>query len=263
MCRLLGVVASRPAALSELAGEDLGPFTKLACDHPDGWGIASVGPTGQLTIAKEPGPADRSVLFDQLTGTTVTDAAMLHIRLASPGFPNTRANTHPFGDIRVAFAHNGYFAPSGVLGAATGPGPAERLDTARRPTDSEQFYQAIRGHMADGMPPAKAIAETAATIRALAAECVSLNCLMLTPQALYAYAYHDPESEVMRRRGAGFFDLHYRIEPGRVMVASAGWPRPSDRWSLLPQCGTMEIRRADLTVIWHPQERAEAGPPVG
>ncbi len=117
--------------------------------------------------------------------------------------------------------------------------------------------------MADGVPPATAIAETAAAIRAVANECVSLNCLMLTPRALYAYAYHDPDSEVVRRRGAEFFDLHYRIEPGRVMIASVGWPRPRDRWALLPQRGTMEIRRADLTVIWHPQDRAKASPSAG
>ncbi len=40
MCRLLGVVAGRPAPLSELLADELDAFVEQACEHGDGWGIS-------------------------------------------------------------------------------------------------------------------------------------------------------------------------------------------------------------------------------
>jgi predicted glutamine amidotransferase len=248
MCRLMGVVSSRRAALSELLTDEIKPFTALACDHPDGWGIAHVDPTDRVVTVKEPTPAHLSDTYARFVDCTVTDAALLHIRLASPSLAVTHGNTHPFGDAEAAFAHNGYFAPADALDALIGD---DLLATAGGGTDSERYYLAIRRRIDDGVEPAKAITWAAATIRAVTSTWVSLNCLYLTADALYAYADHDPESEVIGRRGPTFFDLGFRAEPDRVIVASRGSARPVDRWQTLPARRVMEIRRRDVPRILH------------
>jgi predicted glutamine amidotransferase len=247
VCRLLGVVASRRDPLPKLLADDLAPFVDLACEHPDGWGISHIDHADRVVIGKGRGRADKSGRFGRLVAGAVTDAAMLHLRLASDKMPVTSANTHPFGDARGAFAHNGYFAPADAPDATLGPG----LTAAQGDTDSERFYLAIRRGIDSVMAPAKAISTAAAGIRARATKCVSLNCLFLTPSALYAYADHDPNSEVIQRRGPRFFDLSYRVEPGQIVVASEGWPQPADQWIRLPERQVLEIRRHDLRVIIH------------
>lgn len=247
MCRLLGVVATRRDPLRELLTDDLAPFVDLACEHPDGWGIGHVDCADRVAIEKGSARADQSARFSRLAAGTVTDAAILHMRLASDKMPVTSVNTHPFGDADGAFAHNGYFAPADALNAMLGPG----LAAARGDTDSERYYLAIRRRIDNGMAPATAISVAAADIRAKATKCVSLNCLFLTPRALYAYADHDPGSEVIRRRGPRYFDLRYRVEPGRIVVASEGWPQPVDRWLPLPGRRVLEIPRQDPRIILH------------
>src|ERR1700722_5524182 len=98
MCRLLGVVAAKPAALSELLATELKPFAGLSCEHADGWGISYIDPHGQVITTKEPMSALRSSVFRELVDRVVTRAAILHLRLGSPEFAATMANTHPFGD---------------------------------------------------------------------------------------------------------------------------------------------------------------------
>lgn len=243
MCRLLGIVASRRAALSELLADDLDRFLALACEHGDGWGLAYPDPTDDLVLAKEPLPADRSSRFRPLVDCCVTDAALLHLRLASPRFPVTPGNTHPFGDERIAFAHNGFFSPPGVLDELIGP---DLLAAAEGGTDSERFYRAVRRRVDKGQDPAAALVECAADVRALADEYASLNCLLLTRDALYAYADHDPHSEVVTRRGHDFFDLCYRVDEDRVVVGSTGWPQPEPRWTRLEQRHVLRIDRRTL-----------------
>jgi predicted glutamine amidotransferase len=247
VCRLLGVIATRRDPLRELLADDLAPFVDLACEHPDGWGIGHIDSVGRVAIAKGPARADQSARFSRLAAETVTDAAILHLRLASANMRIAGVNTHPFGDASGAFAHNGYFTPADALDALLGPG----VISAQGDTDSERYYLAIRRGIDNGMAPATAISVAAAEIRARATKWVSLNCLFLTPRALYAYADHDPGSEVSRRRGPRFFDLRCRVEQDRIVVASEGWPQPADRWLPLPERRVVEIPRHDPQIILH------------
>ncbi|BBA96955.1 hypothetical protein RVR_2489 [Actinacidiphila reveromycinica] len=181
MCRMLGVVAAARAPLSTLIADDLDPYLGLACEHNNGWGIATVSETHTVTTAKEHERADLSPEFARVVRKTVTDAAVLHLRLASPHIPVTHGNTHLFGDERIAFAHYGGFRPPTCLDSFLGP---EALATTQGDTDSERFYLAVRRRIDDGMRPEKAIAATAADIHAVADQYASLNCLLLTPDAL-------------------------------------------------------------------------------
>ncbi|MFI5679922.1 class II glutamine amidotransferase [Streptomyces cellulosae] len=248
MCRLLGVVTREPVPLKESLAEDLAPFLAMACEHCDGWGIASVTPDATVASVKEPVRADTSDRFERTVSELTTDAALLHLRMASPQFPVVLGNTHPFGDQRMAFAHNGDFSPADCLDPVIG---GELLTTAEGDTDSERFYLGIRLRIDDGMEPPKAMAAAAADIRALAPGFASLNCLLLTPDALYAYTSHDPHSDVIRRRGAGYFALSYRTDADAVVIASTGWSQNPPTWSALPEGHVLEVRRGDLATVVH------------
>jgi predicted glutamine amidotransferase len=239
MCRLLGVVAASPAPLPELLNGDLEPFIELACEHSDGWGISFIDGTGQVITAKEPVSALLSWTFRPLVERIVTSAAILHLRLRSPGSPRVLENTHPFATAERAFAHNGQFRPVDILDKSLSVGVAE----AQGDTDSERYYLAVRDRILAGEAPGNAIAAAAASVRSCAAAWESANCLLLTPAGVCAYADHSAGSEAIKRRGPEYFDLRYRTEPGRVIIASTGWPGPGASWTRLPDRRALVIGR--------------------
>ncbi|MFE3857311.1 class II glutamine amidotransferase [Streptomyces griseorubiginosus] len=248
MCRLLGVVSRAPLPLAAALGELAAPFTELSREHADGWGIAAWpgrggdGPRVVKGIARAAG--DR--LWDDALGGTPADAAVLHLRMASPGLPVVPGNTHPFTAGGLAFAHNGFFSPYDALDGLIDPG---LLSGAGGGTDSERFFLRVLTLLRD-KGPVDALAQAAEDIRARTSF-ASLNCLLLTREALYAYADEDPESEVSRRRGPDFFRLRYRADGERVVVASSGVPQPDGAWSVLPYRRVLEVRRGDLGVRVH------------
>lgn len=248
MCRLMGVVAREPARLRDLFAEDLEPFLAMACEHSHGWGTASITPRGTVGSYKEPVRADQSGMLEIALDGRTTDASLLHLRMASPLLPIVRENTHPFGDERMAFIHNGYFIPITSIDNLIGE---QLLETVEGDTDSERFYLAIRRRIEDGMEPPKAIASVAADIQAAVTSFASLNCMLLTTEALYAYTAHDPESEVISRRGETFFSLNYRRDADKVLIASTGWPQDPPRWTTLPEGHVLEVRRGDLSTVVH------------
>ncbi|GAA4806728.1 class II glutamine amidotransferase [Streptomyces ziwulingensis] len=249
MCRLIGAVSRQPAAVRDLYADDLAPFLDLAEEHGDGWGLAVRVPNGTVQAVKEPERAHDGLRLRSLLDTSTTDAALLHLRMASPGLPVSAANTHPFGDREMAFAHNGDFAPVGVLDTVIGP---DLLATADGETDSERFYLAVRRRTDDGLDPVKALIQAADDIRSSADRFASLNCLLLTAAGLYAYTEHDPRSEVISRRGEGYFGLHYRTTPdGRAVVASTGWAQPGPEWSALPERHVLEMTPGTLNLTVH------------
>ncbi|MFB7780981.1 class II glutamine amidotransferase [Streptomyces bauhiniae] len=248
MCRLIGAVSRHPDTIRDLFADDLEPFLDLACEHGDGWGMAVRTPDATVESVKEPEPAYGERLRP-LLDTSTTDAVLLHLRMASPGFPVSGSNTHPFGDSDMAFAHNGDFSPADALDEVIG---SDLLASAGGETDSERFYLAVRRRVDDGVDPAKAIIQAAQDIRALASRFVSLNCLLLTAGGLYAYTEHDPHSEVIGRRGAGYFGLRYRTtEDGRVIVASTGWHQPEPEWEALPERHVLELTPGSLARTVH------------
>ncbi|KPI09170.1 putative glutamine amidotransferase type 2 [Actinobacteria bacterium OK074] len=255
MCRLLGVVTRAPMPLDAALDGLVAPFTELSCEHADGWGIAARGPgAGPLVVKDTVRAVDSPAWRATLTGT-VTDAALLHLRLASPGLPVVPGNTHPFAVGALAFAHNGYFSPYDALDELIAP---DLLAGAVGDTDSERYFLRLLTLLREE-DPVDAVAHAAADIRSRATF-ASLNCLLLTEQALYAYADEDPGSEVSRRRGPDFFRLRYRIDGDRVVVGSSGLPQPGESWTVLPYREVLEIRRADLRVSRHQVHAASPQP---
>ncbi|WP_030615701.1 class II glutamine amidotransferase [Streptomyces fulvoviolaceus] len=248
MCRLLGVVTPAPIPLAAALDDLAAPFTDLSREHRDGWGIAAwPGQGAGPRILKDTNSAAGDRRWDEALTGTRTDAALLHLRLASPDLPVVPGNTHPFTAGTLSFAHNGYFSPYDALDGLI---DADLLAGAAGSTDSERFFLRVLTLLRDE-DPVDALAHAAADIRARAASFASLNCLLLTEQALYAYSDEDPDSEVSRRRGPDFFRLRYRADGDRVVVASSGVPQPDADWSVLPYRQVLEISRADLRVSVH------------
>ena len=247
MCRLLGVVSRTDAPIVDLVPDELPRFLGLSAEHDDGWGIGWVTADGRVDVRKEPTQASEDTRFAAAAASTVADVALLHIRQASPGMPLTTANTHPFLADGLCFAHNGYAWPTETLDALMGESAAPQ---AAGDTDSERYLSLVRASLRTRNTP-DALRHTAGLI-ADRASTTSLNCLLLTPTALFALAWWhaptiraQPDDETERD-----YRLWYRLDTGRVVVASAGVHGAGD-WQELAHEHVLEIRRDTLETTLH------------
>lgn len=245
MCRLLGVLSATPRNLTEQLGADLSRFAELSRTHCDGWGIAYWNAEDELITAKHPEPAQGSERFAAAVQAAHTDAALLHLRKASKNMANLMDNTHPFVAGSLAFAHNGYLAPLSALDELVS-------EVSGRPsvggTDSERYFNLVLAGLRDE-GPVQALHQAAELI-AEAAEVVSLNCLLLTHDALYASARYDERVILARGEEVDNYELRYRITPDHVAVASSGWSQPAP-WAPLRNGEVLEVRRRDLRALVH------------
>ena len=246
MCRLLGLLSASPGNLAEQLGTDLDRFAALSQTHCDGWGIAYWNTEDELVTAKHPEPAGNSERFRAAVEAAHTDAALLHLRKASKNMANVPDNTHPFVAGSLAFAHNGYLSPLSALDDLV-------AEVGGRPsvggTDTERYFNLVLASLRGG-GPVQALHQ-AADLIAGAAEVVSLNCLLLTPDALYASARYDEKVVLARGEELANYELRYRVTPDHVAVASSGWPQPAP-WAPLRNGEILEVRRRDLRTSVHP-----------
>jgi predicted glutamine amidotransferase len=247
MCRLLGVVSRAAAPLTETLSGDLEPFAALSSIHCDGWGIAHWDDDDDVVVAKSPEAALGSEDFWTSAKQADTDAAMLHLRKASPGMTPNPLNTHPFVAGGVAFAHNGHFTPlepvQDQLEAVGGRVPDGD-------TDSERYFGLVLAAMRD-VGPVEALRSTARRITDLTDQLVSLNALLLTRQALYAFAFWDPTAPRSIESGTASYELMFRVAPDAVTVASDGWEPPGPQWERIYNGMVLEVSREDLRVTVH------------
>ena len=256
MCRLLGWASSRPTSLLDLLGEEeLDEFTELSCKHADGWGLARSTRRG-VEVRKAPEAARSSAEFAQRARYGSADLGMAHLRWATLGLDVRTENTHPFGTRRVAFAHNGSINPPESLDPLL-TRRARRQRTGD--TDSERFFLAVLSRMQDGATPGDALAGTVAEIAATRSF-TSLNCLLLTRDALYAVSRVNTEAvSTLEGRiadeGPDYYDLRYRVTDDAVVVASSGWGRD---WAELADGELLTVQRGTLAVSVTPIEEYAA-----
>ena len=238
MCRLLGWASRMPTTLAGLLGDDeLAEFTALSALHADGWGVARSTGRG-VAVRREPTAARTSGRFARQATRRRGDLGLAHLRRATLGLPVGAENTHPFTDGRVAFAHNGSISPPAALDALVPAGTAVRR---RGSTDSERYFLAVLARLRDGVPPGEALRSTADDIAATA-EFTSLNCLLLTPESLYAFCRVNPHGPI-EDDDPEYYTLRYRTAPDAVLVSSSGWGRG---WSDLADGDLLVVRRRTL-----------------
>jgi predicted glutamine amidotransferase len=189
----------------------------------------------------------------------VTAAAQIgHLRLASPGLPVGRMNTHPFLGDGIAFAHNGSLLPADrIEDLLDEPVRADLTGT----TDSERYFALVR-QLRTARPDAdlpSAMREAAALLRARFPS-GSLNALALDGEHLVVVHANpravapDELAELFQR--AGLPDEHNetygvmrlaRAHDGGVLVCSTGVLGRG--WEALPPESVTTIRLRDLSIV--------------
>ena len=251
MCRLLGWASRVPTSLLDLLGErDLDAFTELSCKHADGWGLARSTASG-VEVRKRADAARTSREFADRARRGSADLGLAHLRWATLGLDVRAENTHPFTDGRLAFAHNGSVVPPGSVDRLIAP---ELRALRRGDTDSERFFLAVLSRLAEGAGPGDALAGTVADLAATGAF-TSLNCLLLTPGALYAVSRVNPDADLEFDEGPDYYDLRYRITDSAVVVASSGW---GSEWEELANGDLLVVERGTLEVTVAPIEELVA-----
>jgi len=138
MCRLLGVVSSRPVDHRTLLAERPRSLAALGEEHRDGWGLAAAS-GGRWRIHKGTRPASRDARFRERALGMRGEILVSHVRKRTVG-PVRRTNAHPFSRGRWVFAHNGTIEDRAWIATRTSP---ERAAEIRGDTDSEAFFAFI------------------------------------------------------------------------------------------------------------------------
>lgn len=239
MCRLLGSVSRSPVTVDQVLGEERASFVALAARHGDGWGHAFSEHSGHLQVRKATGSARASADFAQLTADQRASAALTHLRWATLGLGVSSDNTHPFTDGSLAFAHNGSINPPHSIDPLIS---AHLAGLRRGETDSERYFLAVLSRLREGRGEVDALVTTVADLVALPGAAMSLNCLLLSPRALYAVCSHDPESY----EEPDYYPLLYRADADTVVVASTGWTDRSG-WTILGNGQLLVVDRETLS----------------
>ena len=236
MCRLLGYVAACDKVPADALADVLPAYTALSVHHCDGWGVAWRTPNGVRAV-RQPVAAKDSAQYARVVERTRTDAAALHLRMATKGSTVGAENTHPFVRDGLAFTHNGFVGPIRQLEPFVDPGLRPQGST-----DSEWYFLAVLTAMRHGLSVAEALGETARRLLALDAS-FSANATLLTPDALYSVCAWAPE-RLPEDRDASYFALRYRVGPDAVVVGSNELPQ--DGWSTLPTGAVLRVERGSL-----------------
>lgn len=246
MCRLLAYIARQPVIAEQVLEDTLAALVEVSHLHADGWGLAWYDEQGHLRYARAPGPAHGSAEFSSRATSICSDALIAHVRWATPGFALCMENTHPFTCEQLAFAHNGAVAPNDGLEALIAPYLRERI---KGTTDSERYFLALLS-VFEKTSPVEAFRLHLNTLRQhLQSTC--LNCLLLTPEALYAACDFDPNAP-LAQQDPNYFNLHYRTTPEAVVVASTGLDRGRETdWQTLKNGQLLVVERGTLKTTIH------------
>ena len=247
MCRLLAYVSTSPRTLVQMLGEDgLQEFTELSCLHGDGWGAARIDDSG-ISVETVPAAARTSEEFSAMAHGSPADRCLVHLRWATLGLPVTAANTHPFTDGAVAFAHNGSIEPVLALEELIDP---DRRSQLHGDTDSERYFQALLSRIPVEDPSiddiVTAYADTLSSITS-SFTYSSLNSVLLTPDHLVVACCFDTVAEATMGE-PDYFRLHYVVTDESVLVSSSGW---GTGWAIVPNDHLMVINRTTLATSLH------------
>ncbi len=241
MCRLLGIVSSRPTDFRTLLAERPRCLATLGEEHRDGWGIAAWS-DGRWRLHKGTRPASRDARFRERALELRGEVLVSHVRKATIGRVAT-ANSHPFARGRWVFAHNGTIQDLAWVRAGVS---SARAAEVRGDTDSELFFAFLLTRLDDaGLAHAPASPATDAVVAEAAAACRardgfgSLNFLLSDGESCYAHRFGRSlwaldrgavEAPAMRRAHA-------------VFIASE--PMTSEDWREVPNGALLRVARHD------------------
>lgn len=187
MCRLLGVVGSKPTDLSFSLLRADKPFKNLCRANPDGWGLGWYEKK-KAKLFKEGIPCAESGRLPVLAKEARSNIIIAHVRLGTGGEPAER-NSHPFRYRNWLFAHNGRVDRKHLLNLLQGKFRKE----IKGETDSEVYFlwllQNIEKHKAVIKGARSAVKEI------ISREYGSLNFLLSDGKKLCAFRYSKSDKE--------------------------------------------------------------------
>ncbi len=198
MCRVFGCVAAEPVSIRHELLEAENPMIRQSEEHDSGWGMAVYARTDGADpgLIRFPQAAFED---DEFLASTETRGRIfnVHVRRATMGGLSLE-NTHPFVLGNYSYCHNGTIMRYPRL---VEPG----VPHARGDTDSEHFFNFMMRDYDPGDPVASLRRAVTTTVER--SPFSGLNFLFSDGERLYAYRL-------------GIFELHWRAEPGRLLVAS-------------------------------------------
>lgn len=265
MCRLAAWASRTPTTLESVLGADgLARLTHLSTVHSHGWGVSWVDADGVQQTHRSALAAHADPDFARFAQQTEAAAAIVHLRLGTPGYGTGLANVHPFADGAAAFAHNGAIHPATLIARL------QRPDSRRSPrsqTDSERYLLALRDETdSNGGSLARAMDAVLDRMHEVGLSSSSLNSVLLQPGTLQVISCHDPQAPM----GSipvwpvgddvvwpSYFPLSYRRSPDLCAAASSGivHPTPSGEWEIMPNDLVWSIAVDDLASSFAPVTR--------
>ncbi len=167
--------------------------------EPDGAGIGAFSPEGEPIVAKQPLAAYADRRFGREARSIRSRTFVAHIRFASNG-GLTMQNTHPFEMGGRLFAHNGVIGDLRSLEAELG----DEMGLVRGQSDSERFFALITREIDRRGGDVGGGIESAARWVAEHLLVFALNCVLITPEDLWALRYPSVhELHVLEREPGG------------------------------------------------------------
>lgn len=142
MCRMLGMVAARPTAPSELLCDAPRSLKVLSEVHKDGWGVA-LRMHDDWIVHRSTACAARCAQYGGLVENLETQLLIAHVRQRTVGEVSL-VNTHPFRRGSFVFAHNGTVRNVAALMQRSSP---ERSAEVEGTTDSERLFAFVLTHI--------------------------------------------------------------------------------------------------------------------
>ena len=236
MCRMFGLVASRPVQVRELLRDAPRSLRTLSNEHRDGWGVALRTPDDWI-VHRSTECAAKSARYDELVDQVATRLLVAHVRQKTVG-ETSLANTHPFRRGVFVFAHNGTVRDVPALVARSS---AARLAQIEGSTDSERLFAFILTRVDDtGGDVARGVIAAVAELHALG-DLGSATFLLSCGERLYAH-----------RLGRSLFTLvrHAAVETRRTAAAIVASERLTDEaWVEIPERALVSIDVASETVV--------------
>lgn len=236
MCRLLAYAAKGPTTFPEVIGDSFSQFVELSSLHCDGWGLADSSGLRDIDIAA----ARQSEKFQATVASTQSDAALLHLRWASPGIPVDPSNNHPFTFEGLSFIHNGSLHPyDGLDSLLEGKYKAQIVSAS----DSHRYFMLL-AQTIDQLGLEAGILAAIETIRGHVTY-ASLNAMLLSDQYLVMINEHDPSNKPANLEDE-YYDIRYKFDGDSFVIGSSGWDQ--EGWTLLANHTILILKRDDLTM---------------
>ncbi len=251
MCRLVGWVAPTPVTLRTVLGDAaIERLEHLSTVHCHGWGAAWPADEASrgLQVTRSVLPAHEDASFRTFADSVAMRAAIVHLRMGTPGFGRTVSDNHPFTDGTHALIHNGAVAPGARVDAL--------LPDGVRPegsTDSERYFLALRAQLERGATVPEAAASVFESAADSGLHASSWNSLLLGPTALHVINHHDlswvpidiqlwPELYTDEAvNWPPYFDLRVRTADDTTVVVSSGIIDDVAGWTLLPNESVLSL----------------------